>query len=319
MSYQKYVGVIALLLFLAAALHMMLFYFNIGVPPKTTRHMHNFVQKKEACAESVPGRKIMVVAASGTALGVDAGEIEKELKIPTVNFGFTMPLHRYIFVLAKKGLHDGDIVVLPLEYTLYLDNPYNMEYMPYIMAYDYLYFEDMKFTEKLRFIFAVDTYSLAKGVYYQLRPEPDRKQEFKLEQMDARGDRTPNFYDKDHINVHKLWGEVTPYIYPLATNVPSTEAQEVLRGFAEYCKAHHIQLYVTWPTLLRREASLSNEDAENLQKIAAFWTSCGVEVLGEPDEAFYEIGDYYDHATHLNQQGKEKYTRHLVDLLREKI
>ena len=86
------------------------------------RGWKDYVVKKDRAIRMIGERpKIILDGGSATLYGVRAKDMEKAFGIPTVNYalcaGFDLD---YIFYGLKKVAKRGDIVILPLEYELFL-------------------------------------------------------------------------------------------------------------------------------------------------------------------------------------------------------
>lgn len=64
-------------------------------------------------ADSLPGRRILLIGGSGTAFSVDGALLEEETGIPCVNFALYAAFgSEYMMELAKNHIRKGDIVIL---------------------------------------------------------------------------------------------------------------------------------------------------------------------------------------------------------------
>lgn len=75
---------------------------------------------KKARLMSLDEPKIILVAGSNFAFGLDSQRIETETGYPTVNLGLHAGLgYRFYTEMAKDNLNPGDVIVIGLEYDLY--------------------------------------------------------------------------------------------------------------------------------------------------------------------------------------------------------
>ncbi|MCC7418387.1 MAG: hypothetical protein IT176_14720 [Acidobacteria bacterium] len=81
-----------------------------------------YLQKRAIAASLPPGPRVLVVGGSGVHYGVDALELERELRMPAVNFGLHAGLGLGpILALALDEVRAGDIVVLIPEFGILQD------------------------------------------------------------------------------------------------------------------------------------------------------------------------------------------------------
>ena len=86
--------------------------------PKEWFWIYNTIRVKENIAHNIHGKKIVFVGGSATLFGIRTEDIEKELKIPTINYGVHAALEiDYILDRVKNILNPGDVVILSLEYN----------------------------------------------------------------------------------------------------------------------------------------------------------------------------------------------------------
>ena len=127
--------------------------FCVGLPE--WYWINDTIKIKENIALNIPGNKIVFVGGSATLFGVRTEDIEKELNIPTVNYGVHAALEiDYILERAKKILKPGDIVILPLEYNhLLYDGSLNEVRTRFVLLFDKKYYNSLPLFRKNQLFF----------------------------------------------------------------------------------------------------------------------------------------------------------------------
>jgi hypothetical protein len=293
----------------------LLFFANLGYPNMATYNCDGFFQVKDSYANSINAPKIMFISGSNTLFGVDTEKIEKEFRIPTVNYGVAAPLHFYIFHRAKKYIHSGDTVILPLEYDFYDDDKMNpsLGYVAYIAGYDPAFFYDMSFVDKIIFIKSMNIQTLIKITWKRIiLAENEDDEHYDRKYLNKNGDMTYNPVAKKK-DLTTYMGEMFP------NDSISSDAQKELEDFISYCHQSNITVYAAWPNLLHGEKKFSDKDLGRIHAIEAFYRENDVEILGNYNDCIYDAELFYDSCYHLNEEGKRIHTDYLIRLLKEKL
>ena len=321
--YKKFcINFILILVFCLVIISPTLFCINFGVEDAPGRTMDNWFKVKEAYAKKHEDEKKLFVLSCSTCLyGVDSKKLEDALNIPVVNFATTSSLRKYQFDRIKHSLQAGDIVLMPLEYGIYTDqSSFGKDpqgYYIYVMEFDPEHFNKMSTCEKLFFAIHLKPNFLLKRTF--LRPlfheYGDEGDHFLLSKyLNENGDLTSNTYETKFYNKPRI----TPDHALNLKDHPGIGMQKTLKNFVEYCEKNNIKLYATWQPIypVTDKNKFYGHDLESVSNIKKFWNSLGVEVLGNYYDAFYSAEDCYNSWSHLNDRGKEKYTKHLIELLK---
>ena len=318
-------------LFLCLLVNPILFYLNFGVEDSPGRTINNWLKIKESYAKIVPpplskNGKLFVMGSSGVRHGVMCEEIEKKLNVQAVNFGLTGPLQKYQFDRVKNSLSSGDIVLLINEYHLYADHSswskYFDSYYIFVMEYDTDYYKNLPTFEKIKFMYHLNTKFLFKRLIARYTEKDDGTEDAKFL---AQGEKTSDFMNKN--------GDITDNTVEMSTykkpetpeknalplkKYPGDEMSIILKNFAEYCRKNNIKLYVTWQAIypITDKNRFYGHDLEAVNNIKNFWSNLNVEVLGNYYDAFCTAEECYNSESHLNDKGREKYTAHLIELLK---
>ncbi len=315
MNYRKYIAIILLFAIIVMGMYPLLFYYNLGYQAEGTRRLNEWWQIKEEYADRKGSPKIFLISGSNTMLGLDAERMEQELKMPVVNFGTHAGLSRYVLQRSQKSLHSGDIVILPLEYSMYEDNRMEEGYTAYIMGYDSDFFKEMPWLKKIEFIYKVPASMLLRYCWQRIKSPVHEDSDYDSKYLNQNGDLTNNYANKklpEEVLVKKIPKQVF-----LQAEVPSKEAKSELRAFIGYCRQNNIRVYATWPSFLWHANRFNDKDEEAINNIETFYSQEGVTVLGKYSDFIYAPDLFYDTIYHLNDTGKERRTSEMINLLRK--
>lgn len=317
--YRKYLLIFTTSIFLGLLLHIVLFYFNLGMPNAQEKYINDWFAIKDHYACSISDPKIMFVSGSNTLFGVDTERIEHELHIPTVNYGTHAGLSYYTLQRAKPLLHSGDIVILPLEYGFYTWHKDNLggEFIPFILGYDPNYFDRLSVIQKFEFIKQTNTKDLLNFALMKYIPANQSVHKYDAKYLNANGDMT-NYSAKLQNSSEVLLDKIIPnYVF---SELPLTpDAQAVLSNFVDYCHKNNITIYAAWPNFLWRDKEFSGSDLDGINAIENFYNDHNVEILGNYTDCLYDAKLFYDTTDHLNADGKRIHTEYLIRLLRDKV
>ena len=299
-------------------LQCILFWACLGYPAQAPHFIEERFFIKESYANSVKGRKIVVASGSNTFCGVNAAKMEEELGVPVVNYGMTISLQYYTLARLQKSLHQGDIVILPLEYAFYTYNKYQFEEeaLAYITGYDKNFFLSMPPLEKINFIFQWSPIDLLRY----------NKEQILLSYENSTG------YPKDkyHLNIN---GDTINYptqksSQDLMDSVPvkvfqekpvTLDAKNELKKFIVFCQENGITVLAAWPNFLWNNDQFPEDDAQGIMEIEKFFQDNQVEILGSYTDCIYDVKFFSDSRYHLNEAGREIHTKYLIDKLKDKL
>ncbi|SFB04238.1 hypothetical protein [Selenomonas ruminantium] len=313
--YRKYLVIFSLPILAVICLHLLLFYINLGVPNNVTHGYNDIFQVKDNYAHSINKPKIVFASGSNTRFGVDTTRIEHTLKIPVVNYGISANLKYYILQRVKLHLHNGDIIILPLEYSFYdyQHIPVDANYAHYIIGSNISNFKALPSSVKLSIISQITTGELLKATYRHIKPSPYVKSKYCL---NINGDVTNNFVSKK-TPANVLFSKLNDSVFK---NAPVTaDAQEELTSFIDYCHANNITIYAAWPNYLWKEKEFKGKDLDGIHAIEKFYHDHNVEILGNYTDCLYDAELFYDSEYHLNEEGKRIHTDYLINLLKDKL
>lgn len=302
---------------LSGLLWSVLVYLQIGVPTESSRQLNDVSIRKLSYANMITERKLMIVSGSNSTFGISAAMIQQSLHIPTVNMGVSAGFQlEYILMQAKTLAKPGDVILLPLEYSLY---DYNG--IPDSVLIDYIFARDVEYltAEKYRrvpfFVFGVDIIRVAKGLknkYVIADKVHDNYEVFNIN-----GDAIHNLPETSLTadNIRRLYP-----IKHLAQGIgESSKSWEILDEFVSWSKNRGVKILVTYPAVSFHPSYYSATALKTIKEIELFWKIRGIIILGTYDEFIYGPEYIYDTAYHLNSLGMEKRTKQLIDHIKKHL
>ena len=316
--YQQFIRIFFLVPFLLITLlggYVYLFYAR----PQSLLLMHLYHQHKTAYAQSIKQPKILFTSGSNTLYGINTLEIEEALHIPTVNLAVNAGLnHDYIFHKAKEVLKAGDIIIVVSEYQhLRWDGELSRTKNEYILSYDRAYFDRLPLLEKIKIINTVSLKDIFLSISEQYHFDKSAYQEgleTTQKSLNSHGDKV------DKTGHKPLEIDRTGLGLPLEKKYTfETQGLHELIAFNQWCQAHHVTLYLTFPNTVEFEVYHSKHYTTYFNQLLAFYQKNHLRYLGEPQAFFYPKRYFYDTNYHLNTQGASLRTQQLIEMMRTQI
>lgn len=319
---------------LLGGLYTLMFLYQLGAPVTAAYWVNDVKVAKLHIAGRLKQKKLVVLGGSSALFSVDSRRLEEATGLPTVNLaihaGLWLP---YVFDYAKPVLAPGDVVVLMLEYTYYgSPNPVASWFAGNVMAWDTPYVRNLGWIDRLQLLLWVPAKRVANGAVAKLyesrlrrthgrivrdpgdiRREAEKIWEGKLYRERAFGYALQNMNERGDFQNNKG----TTY-QPHRERRPlfARYAVETIRGFADYCAARGITLFIAWPAAMR-VPELQDKDAQAfLAEVAGTLGRMGFRVLGTPGDFFEERRYFFDTIYHSNEEGRRIVTEKLVEELR---
>ncbi|MFC5284268.1 hypothetical protein [Pedobacter alpinus] len=262
---------------------------------------------KENRLNSIDSNRLILVGGSNLAFGLNCELIEQKLPVKVANLGLHAGLSlKFMINEVSSLIKSGDIVILNLEYPLYLDG-----FEPDI--------DLIQFTQEI--------YPKSKE-YYQFNP---------LELFEARYEKFKKYFEEqdfktDSVFNRKMFNKYgdnighlnKPSLQKLIDRQPiglleTNNSFSILKDFYELCEAENVKVYITYPSYPSSEFVGKNKDRilqlntkikENLPQI---------KLLNSPDRYVFTDDNFYDTIYHLNAKGREKRTLLFIEDLKPVI
>ena len=292
-------------------------------------------KNKQMYESQIMKKKILIVSGSNALFGMDAKQIESSTGVPTVNLGVHAGLGiDYILYQAKKTLKPGDIVLLPLEFSLYHQSKddqllSNTLLRKYIISYDHDYLSQLGLIEKLKVILypsgisQEDIDAIAAILKNESPFDKNRVYSRILERvhtgkcytgisLNRNGDETCNIGKSptEDIKNKKL-------IDPVLNKPIDTSGS--IRDFCIYAKKHKITVIPLYPALLFNLNYDSNNYKIYFSQIKTFWLEQGFLFQDSPSQSFLEEKMMFNTIYHPNDKGRTLRTENVINLLKNHL
>ena len=315
------ISVLGTIIFLAAV-WTALFYFQLGMPTKNTHWTSALVTNKLKAVHDSVGDKLVFVAGSSGNFNVNAEAVSKATGIHSVNFGThaILPLE-YMLDHIKGGLHKGDVVVLNLEYLYYAaDERLTSTYIDYLLARDPDYFRTLSVKEKLQFISSVSLKRLITPIKesFQKKESPYAYNVYSDFFYSPYGDQHSN--NKVFLTKSMRDGRLAA---PPEARIASIFASEhnwmLLKEFKAWCKLNGVLLLAAPPATIKFDVYDTPAYTDKLAALKIELENIGIPYIGDPYSVMYGRELFFDTNYHTNQEGKEAYTKALINWLKPYI
>ncbi len=297
-------------------LWVMLILGQIKNPTITSRWVYDVYTKKSKLLSDINGSRLVIVAGSNALFGIDSKKLEKRYHIPTINFGVNAGLFLPLVLYeAKKVLRRGDIVLLPLEYSMYLyDGEPNEQMIGYTYSFEPSFFWTLSLKEQFEMIWKTPFSRVLEG-YMKTGTKPITKGLYGAHHIDAHGDQTHSLkrymggFEKDIIKHIKptLYGKDEP---------KKALAWKYLKEFDKWAKTHGICTIYTPPVFMDQKIYHTDKKEINFYKtLPKRAKEIGLKFIGNPYDFMYPRDMFFNTDYHLNAEARQIHTDRLLKLL----
>ncbi len=293
---------------------------QIGNPVITSRWVYDAYSKKSKLLEDINGSRLVIVAGSNVLFGIDSKKLEKKYHIPTVNFGVNAGLFLpYILYRAEKVLKKGDIVLLPLEYSMYLyDGEPNEQMIGYTYSFDPSFFWTLTLKEQFEMIWKTPFSRVLEG-YMQTGTKPITDGLYGAHHIDDHGDQTHS--DKKYMGGFEkdIIRHIKPTLY--GKDEPKDAlAWKYLKEFDEWAKSHGICTIYIPPVFMDQQIYHTDKrESEFYHTLPKRAKKIGLNFIGNPYDFMYPRDMFFNTDYHLNAESREIHTDRLIKLLGKDI
>lgn len=294
-------------------LWIILVFSQVANPTKMSQWVYDAYEKKTLIAHNTKGRKILIVAGSNALFGINSKMLQETFKIPVVNFGVNAGvLLPYTLYKAKEVINDEDIILMPLEYSLYTYNAMpNQQMIDSIFSRDIEVFSYLTLKEQFYMIWHVTFKRLYNG-YKALGGERVSKGLYGAHHIDAFGDqiqtslkdRTKGMQDElNTLKANKYGAEFTP----------KTLAWSYLENFIDWCDAKNVKVIFMPSTLMYFDTYKSDSKEKWFyENLANTIHSKGYQYVGNPYSYMYDKSKYLNTDFHLIDSARDIRTKQMI-------
>ncbi|MEW6492202.1 MAG: hypothetical protein AB1589_06765 [Cyanobacteriota bacterium] len=289
---------------------------QIGAPTESSRWIYEIYTIKSRIANSIKAPKLVVVAGSNALFGISCKMLHEETGIPCVNGSTHAGLGiDYILNRAYSLIKPGDVVLLSLEYGLYLDNGTpTYQVVDYVFSRDPQYLLSLNLITQTRFITGISEQRLIQGITAKFTPPHPIQSGYQSRTLNEYGDETNNRQADMTEKQNEILNRVKPL--GLAGDSMTNYAKERIINFIKWCRKNQIKIVATWPNTIWFDDYREKSKQEFLQKLGEFYREQGISILGKPTDFMYDKSMFFDTNYHLNDKGVRYRTKTLINLLR---
>lgn len=303
---MRFIVITTLTFLVSALLWVALIFYQMETPRYRLHWLSIAYAKKEKYASTIKQPKIAIVSGSNALYGFDSAELEAFWQKPVVNKAVTVAFGlNYMFERSKKSLSQGDIVLMPLEYSFYQENALlTNHYVNYILAYDTDYFFNLPLKDKATIFLRMDTTWAIQGIlarYYA----SDLIKNYNLDNLNTRGDLTNNHSENITDELSGLINALQPDIYD-SSNL-SEHFKKEMENYLQWAKSQNICLIAIPPSYLYFKQYENAIFKELLTNIELYYQQRGIPYIGNPADYMYPLDNIYNTKYHLNNLGVQKH------------
>lgn len=257
---------------------------------------------------SVPSPRIILIGGSNTAFSVDSQTMAEHFGMPVINMGLNVDLGlRYMLNEVRPTLRDGDILLIFPEYAHFSDIPLDGRA------------RELGTLIKLcpECISGISTPTQAYNVVAGL---------FQASESDIlRAIGKPGEHSAVYVRQgFNAWGDMVAHLGQpapsgFANSIPKIKvsspnpAIELLNTFYQSLDGTDVRVFLIYPAIPINIYKAQRENFNALDELIK--TDIEIPVIGTPQDFIYAAKLFYDTTYHLNQEGRELHTDHVIDML----
>jgi hypothetical protein len=285
--------------------------FMVGVKkPLTLGFVHDAIEVKRAYAVNAPGPKVVVFAGSNGLFSFRCQTMEPILGRPCVNASVTVGIGpKLMYAEARTLMAPGDVVLMPLEYQMYVADPAPDLGYPYIVAYAPARLADLSGGQRVRAVFHFDFSYLLSGLSETAIKAAGFERRFRRDLLTPQGDLSGHTVEQ----AAPFRAAIDPPPIIQAKDLQGTNAGlAALTSFLEALAADRIRVVGTLPTTLD---TVPVPEALK-RRLATIYRDAGHDFLFPVGDAQYPIDCLYDSPYHLTETCQIYHSRVVAEALR---
>jgi len=304
---------------------------------------------KDYAAKQIEEPKLIVLAGSNGMFGINSNLLEKRIQRQTVNLALHADLDiSFLYQQADDVLAEGDLLVMPLEYSYYdATDALNISFVLYMMAWgNEIYLKNLSWVDYFSFINAVPKIEVWLGLVspsnYKrldsskdvLYPGPDGIVREVMRNNKRRNRVVFSGYSHNSLN---LKGDIMasrstqqsvrdivslPEKHDSYFEVKDEISPHFIRHFKRIlalAEKRGAQVVLTWPATIRHAGLdlTKREDQLRIERLTSLLSASGIDIACNP--AFFNLDHrlFFDTSYHLRERGAILRTEALAQCLSE--
>lgn len=329
MNYKFSLSVFFAILAIAAGSFLYVFKMQDGKQVVGEWWLVNSYQFKDAAAESIKSKKIIVVSGSNSLFSINGDTLTAKTGLPVVNLSTHAGLDlNYHFYIIKKYMKDGDVVVMPLEFEYYSATGKPTDWFVNNMTgWGHDYVSSLSMYEYVKFLMNVTPKRMIEGLRETDKGYVDTKD--KVLERFAIADGAYNGYSYKSMDksggINYMANQKTvfdniekgEFNYSSNISVPSSYSISLLRDIKDFVESHNGKLVLTWPVTMRNPSfdTDSMTTMQSLNHLKGSLESEGLEIKCSPSASNLGRKFFMDSAYHTNGYGAKIRSTFLGDCL----
>ena len=260
--------------------------------------------------DETEGPRIIILGGSAAAFGVDSDYLGSELDgYNAVNFGMYAGLGtRAMMDLSAGSLRRGDIVVvMPEQQAQSLSDYFGAEYFWQAADGHFGLLSKLSRDEAGDAVAGFPAFAAGKCSYVIQKTQPEPDAVYRKSIFTENGNIRPGVAVEN-----RMPGDCdtnTPIIFD--EEIVSPEFAEILNGFSEMAERRGAAVYYHFPPMNGKAAAVdADTEAPRFADYLTRIFTC--RVLGDPRDSIMDSRYFFDTNFHLNDEGREIFTRQLV-------
>lgn len=288
---------------------------QLGAPTPTSRWVFEVYEKKTRNAAATPSQRILIVAGSSALFGLDSVALSRAWGRPVMNMAVNAGLALdYIFWEARQVARVGDVILLPLEYSLLVDDDRpNAQIVDYAIARDNAYWRGLSPWRKMWLAAALSPDRWWEGLRHRDDP-PITDGLYGGHNIDASGDQTHTSpADRSPQEAAEL---ASSRVWDYGARAKNNRGGwPELAAFARWARTLHVCLIAVPPSLLR-QASYVDDPIERTfyDSLPARVSALGIPYLGHPLDFMYPADWFFNTDYHLQDWARREHTQRILDI-----
>ncbi|WNL40121.1 hypothetical protein RN346_06040 [Halomonas sp. PAMB 3232] len=299
----------------ALCLWLLLWAGQLGRAHPNNAWIEGALSYKLARAEALPSPKILIVAGSSAMFGIDSGALETAFGRPAVNLGVNAGLSLpVILASAEPVIEAGDLVLLPLEYSLYNRN----EAVSASLVHWANSHPEALWALPLKRALGVIAQTSLRRLLEGYRGVPEGftvSGDYGAHHLDRRGDQTGTARARREPRHWRFLNSLPAETYGETARRGRFDGQ-TLRAFRDSVLVRGAcPIFLPAPLLYKLHYADAPIEAAFYANLPTRVRRAGLMWMGTPEAAMYEADDFFDTNFHLVDEARARHTQRLIEWL----